>query len=655
MERTPDTSAPTGRDIGRPIGVLDRTPSRRTGIRKILVCDALGVRYRGLLLSADAGRNVVFGYQPTAKGAGFALERNDFLSSLAAPNVNYIWNQVDQDRRKWFRPSDVAVGADGAIYVADWYDPIVGGHQMHDGKGYGRIYRITPKGRRLTTPALDLNTTAGQIQALLSPAVNVRSIGFEKLKANGPKSVPAVKNVLADANPFHRARAIWLLAQLGPAGVQEVARLLSDSEPQIRIVALRALRRVQGPALDVARRLSQDPSPAVRREVALTLRGVPFDASRDIILKLAERYNDDDRWYLEALGTAATGNEEALYAALLPVIGHTDPLQWSPSFARIAWRLHPAGAIDAFAVRAASSRLSASARSQAIVALGFVRDPRAAQAMARLTGSALPDVSSQAAWWMTYRKSNDWRTYEVDGWIVETSNTRAVAPAVTAANRELVLDGAAPIDRRIDAALAMAREPVGALLLIQLAAEGKIAYQLREAIGSVIFSNPDRIVRASAAAYFQRPGNPSRLAVADVIGRAANPERGRQQFAANCATCHRRGGAGADVGPDLTDVSRKFDLRGLVDAIVNPNAAIAFGFTPELFVTRQDAAQVGFLQADGETVSMRDGYGRVQTFAREALTSRLALKTTLMPDPLALALSEQDVADIAAFLMADRP
>ena len=139
--------------------------------------DALGSRYRGLLLSADAGRNVIFGYRSKPQGAGFVLERFDFLSSLAAPNQNYIWNRVDEDRRKWFRPSDVAAGADGAIYVSDWYDPIVGGHQMRDNKGYGRIYRITPKGRALVNPAIDLRTTAGQIEALRSPAVNVRAAG----------------------------------------------------------------------------------------------------------------------------------------------------------------------------------------------------------------------------------------------------------------------------------------------------------------------------------------------------------------------------------------------------------------------------------------------------------------------------------------------
>ena len=317
--------------------------------------DLLGARYRGLLLSAEAGRNVIFGYLPKAHGAGFALERFDLLSSLASPDENYIWNKVDQDRRKWFRPSDVAAGADGAIYVADWYDPIVGGHQMQDGKGYGRIYRITPKGRTLTTPSIDLSTTAGQIQALLSPAVNVRSSGFERLQAKGVGALTAAKNILADPNPYHRARATWLLARLGPAGVREVERLLLDSDPQIRVTAFRALRQVKASVLDEARYLVQeDSSPAVRREVALSLRDVPFNESNDILTRLARRYDGVDRWSLEALGIGASGHEEALYSMLLPWLGNADSTRWNARFAALAWRLHPKAAIDAFKARAAS-------------------------------------------------------------------------------------------------------------------------------------------------------------------------------------------------------------------------------------------------------------------------------------------------------------
>jgi putative membrane-bound dehydrogenase-like protein len=621
--------------------------------------DQLGPRYRGLLLSADAGRNVIFGYLPKAQGAGFALERSDFLSSLGAPNENYVWNRVEQDQRKWFRPSDVAVGADGAIYVADWYDPIVGGHQMQDGKGYGRIYRITPKGRTLTTPSIDLSTTAGQIQALLNPAVNVRSSGFERLKAKGAGALPAVKNILADPNPYHRARAIWLLAHLGQAGVREVELLLADSDPQIRITAFRALRKVKASVRAEARRLSEDPSPAVRREVARSLRGEPFKESREVLLALAAGYDGADRWYLEALGTAASGKEEALYSALLPALGQPDPMLWDARFSAIAWRLHPPAAIDAFKARAASPRLPADARQQALVALGFINDPRAAQAMAELTLSELPDVAGLAAWWMTYRKTNDWRAYPVDGWVVGVPEAKPASIDKILTHRLLVLDADAPIDRRIDAALAMAKDADGGQLLIQLAAENRLAPPLREAIGSVIFSNPDRSVRAIAAGVFPRPGGQPRITVADVTARAGDATRGQVRYSATCSVCHRTGStgpstalrAGADVGPELTDISKKFDRAGLVEAIVNPNAAIALGYSAELFVTRHNEPHIGFLQADGPTVSIRDGYGRVRSFAREDIAARVPLKSSLMPDPLALALSDQDVADIAAFLM----
>ena len=43
----------------------------------------------------------------------------------------------------WFRPSDITVAPDGSVFFADWYDPVVGGHEMKD-IARGRIYRLAP-------------------------------------------------------------------------------------------------------------------------------------------------------------------------------------------------------------------------------------------------------------------------------------------------------------------------------------------------------------------------------------------------------------------------------------------------------------------------------------------------------------------------------
>src|SRR5690606_21096586 len=142
-----------------------------TGI-VLLEHDALGKAYRGMLLSADAGRNTIFAYHPTRNGSGFALgDRVNLITSLTADNPRYVWNDSANhvDPRKWFRPSDVAVGTDGSLFVADWYDPVVGGHQMRDTIAYGRIYRIVPKGRDLQLPQLDFSTTQGLLDGFRNP------------------------------------------------------------------------------------------------------------------------------------------------------------------------------------------------------------------------------------------------------------------------------------------------------------------------------------------------------------------------------------------------------------------------------------------------------------------------------------------------------
>ena len=107
--------------------------------------DGLGKKYRGLLLTAEAARNTIFGYFPKQVGAGYELTRFDFLTSNSAQvfaGTDFKGGKVNSEIQTFFRPSDVAVGPDGAIYVADWFDPRVGGHDDKDDTTSGAIYRI---------------------------------------------------------------------------------------------------------------------------------------------------------------------------------------------------------------------------------------------------------------------------------------------------------------------------------------------------------------------------------------------------------------------------------------------------------------------------------------------------------------------------------
>jgi len=372
---------------------------------------ALGEAWRGLLLSCEAARNVVFGYQPQPADAGFTLERTQFFTTNPEQNlagVDSLRGRTNDELITQFRPSDVTVGVDGAIYIADWFDPRVGGHADHDATTSGAIYRVAPKGFKPKIPLFDLDTTAGQLTALRSPAVNVRGLGAARLRAAGEPALDAVMALLDDENPYIAARAIALMPHLGSRGVGFTRDLLKSSDPQFQIAAFRALRRRDLQTQAEAQHLLRANHPAIAREVAVSLRDTSPETAIPLLVEIAAQYDGTDRTLLEAWGIGATGKEEALFAALE---SSTDARfeRASDRYFDLAWRLTPAAYVPQFFARAVDSTRSEDHRLQALTALGFISTGSAAHAVFELSQS-LPDdrMKDTALWWVLNHLNLQW-------------------------------------------------------------------------------------------------------------------------------------------------------------------------------------------------------------------------------------------------------
>src|SRR6185369_16243238 len=112
--------------------------------------------FRNQMIHCDAGPRVLRAYPVENSGAGYQAAITNVLTSPDS----------------WYRPSDVCVGPDGALYIADWNDAGVGGHNMADQdleKMTGRVYHVAPPGHKPVAPKLDIKTASGCVAALRSP------------------------------------------------------------------------------------------------------------------------------------------------------------------------------------------------------------------------------------------------------------------------------------------------------------------------------------------------------------------------------------------------------------------------------------------------------------------------------------------------------
>jgi putative heme-binding domain-containing protein len=202
----------------------------------VYAADSYPAEYRDRMFVGNVVTARINDCKVDARGAGYhGGDEPDFVSS----------------DDPWFRPVNIKLGPDGALYVADFYNKIIGHYEVdlnHPGrdKQRGRVWRIVYKGKGAEAPAafnLADHPIANVVESLGHANLTVRMLATNYVVDQvGAPAVEAVKKSLAGkVNAWHRAQALWVLYRLGALDEATLGAALKDGEALVRVHAMRVL------------------------------------------------------------------------------------------------------------------------------------------------------------------------------------------------------------------------------------------------------------------------------------------------------------------------------------------------------------------------------------------------------------------------------
>lgn len=247
--------------------------------------------WNGSLLANDFRANNIDRYLIEEKESGY---RSTLLEDIL------------QSSHVAFRPVDIAMGPDGAVYIADWYSPIIqhGEVDFRDTRRdqiHGRIWRISAIDRPLERRVAYENASIGELlDHLKADADWVRLNAKQALKERDEtEAISAIGTWLAgldSSDPdyeHHRLEALWAYQTVSTKPSRDLAHaLVQSADHRARAAATRVLYHWGG-SLEVLGALVSDPHPRVRREAVTALGRSHSPQAASLALKALDQPMDE--------------------------------------------------------------------------------------------------------------------------------------------------------------------------------------------------------------------------------------------------------------------------------------------------------------------------------------------------------------------------
>ena len=297
--------------------------------------DALPARYRGLL----------FGVAPLLNHVVMSEVRPDG-SSVQTRDIGVAVSTDDS----WFRPVDIKLGPDGALYIADWYDRQINHYRNHEGEidpGAGRIYRLKARNAISAVKASDLSrlSTPELVKRLSDPNKWTRQTALRLIGDRKDATiVPELKQIVAQETGQVALEALWALCLAGGLDEATALKTLEHADPYVRLWTTRLLcdrsHVSSSVASALARRAAIEPDLEVRSQFACSAKRLPAHDALPIVRALLAHSEDTQDIHLPlllwwALEAKAATDPEAVLALF------RDPAAWDLPIVRatIAERL----------------------------------------------------------------------------------------------------------------------------------------------------------------------------------------------------------------------------------------------------------------------------------------------------------------------------
>jgi putative heme-binding domain-containing protein len=602
----------------------------------------------------------------------------------------------------WFRPTDIQLGPDGALYVADFYNRIIGHYEVdlrHPGRDRdrGRVWRVVFVGGDVPGrsfgkappphPLGDITSNSAEELAMLVADKNltIRLLAAQQIVARFPtlaaKLFPpieplAARDRLTDTDPHIKISAITtLIAHPHTDNIVPLVALIQKCPPEdthLRHAARVALRNALRDTRD-GWTAAEKADPEVIGDVAVgvhtkeaaayVLHQVQAGRTEPRFCEHVGRYGDDE------LAAAAVATLKEKMASVFAVQALVRGLQArggkippgtaavaeaacvralerpnAPTLAAaadLAGGLKITNLFEPFARFASGTGRSENERATALVTLMQIDPVRAAPVL----GKTLTDPSSPAG--------------------LRERAAAALADSNEPAAREALLAALSTAPARLAVAIAtgLASSPQGGATLLDAVRNGKASPRLLQEKGVA-----DRLALHDRGKFKPQVSEltkglaPVEERIDDLIRNRAdrfrkarpNAELGKKAFAQHCASCHQIGGEGQKVGPQLDGIGSR-GVERLLEDILDPGRNVDAEFRATVLDLADGRTLTGLLlREEGQVLVIADANGKEVRVPQKDIDRRTTTALSPMPANFDTAIPEVEFYHLLAYLLQQR-